>query len=224
MSRRSHYWMIVLLSFLGNRVAAEVYSFVDEDGVVHYTNVPTDSRYRRVDSNGKPIKPKSSAKPKNNGFSATALGAAVSTKIGQYDEYISEASKRFNIPEALIRAVMVVESAGNPGAISSAGAQGLMQMMPGTANEMGVEDPFNPRQSILGGTRYLRTLANTFDGDLVLTLAAYNAGHQAVFRYMDIPPISETQQYVRRVLQLYFHYKQHTPKPAIEPSQEKKTP
>jgi soluble lytic murein transglycosylase-like protein len=127
--------------------------------------------------------------------------------VTKYDDYILEASQRFNIPTPLIRAVMAVESAFNPAAVSHAGAQGLMQLMPTTAQEMGVEEPFDPRQNILGGTRYLRVLANSFDGDLVLTLAAYNAGHQAVFRHMDIPPFAETQQYVRHVLQLYFHYK-----------------
>jgi soluble lytic murein transglycosylase-like protein len=83
-----------------------------------------------------------------------------------------------------------------------------MQLMPATAHEMGVVDSFDPRQNIMGGTRYLRKLANQFDGDLVLTLAAYNAGQRAVKRHMDIPPYDETQRYVRRVLKLYYFYKQ----------------
>ena len=125
----------------------------------------------------------------------------------KFDDYIREASGRFNIPENLIRAVMAVESNFNPKAVSRVGAQGLMQLMPPTAAEMGVLDSFDPRQNILGGTRYLRTLANAFDGDLVLTLAAYNAGQNAVNRHMDIPPFAETQRYVRRVLKLYYYYK-----------------
>jgi len=120
---------------------------------------------------------------------------------------LQEASQRYNIPSFLIRAVMAVESNFRPDAISSAGAKGLMQLMPETAEEMGVSNIFDPRQNILGGTRYLRVLANTFNGDLVLTLAAYNAGHLAVVRHMDIPPFAETQRYVRRVLKLYYFYK-----------------
>ena len=93
-----------------------------------------------------------------------------------------------------------------------------MQLMPPTAAEMGVLDSFDPRQNVLGGTRYLRTLANAFDGDLVLTLAAYNAGHQAVTRHMDIPPYQETQQYVRRVLRLYYFFKKQARPQAVRAS------
>jgi soluble lytic murein transglycosylase-like protein len=179
---------------------AEVYKYIDQDGVVHYTNVPNDPRYKKI----------SSTRRTRAGFkSATRYTQIVIPKPAtEYNNFIQESSRRFNIPEPLIRAIMAVESANNPEAISEAGAQGLMQLMPKTAMDMGVQAVFDPRENILGGTRYLRTLANTFSGDLVLTLAAYNAGHQAVFRYMGIPPIDETQQYVRRVLHLYNYYKQ----------------
>lgn len=186
--------------FFVPQVRAETYSFTDEDGVVHFTNVPTDKRYRTVEPSGKKRGGKLT-KTKQR------LKAYVPRDVSKYDEYIREASKRFNIPVTLIRAVMAVESNFNPTAVSHAGAQGLMQLMPQTAEEMGVDDPFDPRKNILGGTRYLRVLANAFDGDLVLTLAGYNAGHQAVARHMDIPPFTETQRYVRRVLRLYYHYK-----------------
>ena len=182
-------------------IRAETYSFTDENGVVHFTNVPTDKRYQPVDSSGK----KKSKKRKTRKKHRSKLYRP--RNVSKYDEYIREASKRFNIPMPLIRAVVAVESNFDPTAVSHAGAQGLMQLMPKTAEEMGVDDPFDPRKNILGGTRYLRMLANAFDGDLVLTLAGYNAGHRAVSRYMDIPPFTETQRYVRRVLRLYYHYK-----------------
>jgi hypothetical protein len=208
---------LVVLGLSHGIAKAEVYTFTDEEGVVHFTNVPTDPRYRKMGSG------ESSGKKKQAGNSVNRQMLAP-VNVNVYDEYIQEASRRFNIPEALIRAVMGVESNFNPTAVSSAGAQGLMQLMPKTAEEMGVDDPFNPRQCVLGGTRYLRLLANTFDGDLVLTLAAYNAGHRAVFQHMDIPPFAETQQYVRKVLQLYYHYKRQATQVPPVATEEKKSP
>ncbi len=180
---------------------AEIYRFVDKDGVVHFTNVPTDDpRYKPVDGRGK-------AGRRNSRRKRAGRRVSLPNSATRYDVIVSEASRRFNIPRALISAVMAVESNFDPRAVSRAGAQGLMQLMPATAREMGVEDAFDPRQNILGGTRYLRVLANSFDGDLVLTLAAYNAGQEVVNRHMDIPPFQETQRYVRRVLRLYYSFK-----------------
>ncbi len=186
--------------FLSLEARAEVYKFVDEDGVVHFSNVPDDDRYFPVDFNGK-------RKGKRLRGKSHSRRRAKRKVLDEYDNYISEASLRFNIPQALIKAVIVVESNFNPDAVSHAGAKGLMQLMPKTAKQMGVKDIFDPRQNILGGTRYLRILANSYKGDLVLTLASYNAGQKVVDRHMDIPPIDETQRYVRRVLKLYFYFK-----------------
>jgi soluble lytic murein transglycosylase-like protein len=183
---------------------AEIYKFVDENGVVHFTNVPTDNRYQKMDSDSNRSKNKSSKTKLNHGQ------AFQLNKASQYDEYIKAASRRYTIPVELIKAVIAVESNFNPKAVSRVGAQGLMQLMPKTAKEMGVIDSFDPEQNILGGTRYLRLTANTFNGDLVLTLAAYNAGHRAVSKHMDIPPYAETQRYVRRVLKLYYYYKEQS--------------
>jgi soluble lytic murein transglycosylase-like protein len=205
------FWISLILSvgllFLGAPLArAETYSFVDEDGVVHFTNVPTDARYKRVG----PFKPKRSS-GKRAPFAGRKAGPIQHQLFKQYREHIQEASTRYSIPTTLIRAVMAVESNFNPKAVSSAGAMGLMQLMPQTASEMGVSDPYDPRQNILGGARYLRVMANQYSGDLVLTLAAYNAGHTHVSRYMDVPPFAETQDYVRRVLSLYAEYRDEDP-------------
>lgn len=125
-----------------------------------------------------------------------------------YDEYIREAARLYHLPEALIRAVIKVESNFDPRAVSPANAQGLMQMLPSTAERMMVTDIFDPRQNILGGSRYLRVLANTFNGNLQLTVAAYNAGEGAVARYGGIPPYAETQHYVVKVLEYYQVYRE----------------
>lgn len=128
-------------------------------------------------------------------------------RFSRYDSFIREGSLLYQIPEALIRAVIQVESNFDPRAVSPAGAHGLMQLMPATADAMMVEDIFDPRQNILGGTRYLRILANLFNGDLHLTIAGYNAGEGAVMRYGGIPPYAETQAYVVHVLEHYQKYR-----------------
>ncbi|MBW2263027.1 MAG: lytic transglycosylase domain-containing protein, partial [Deltaproteobacteria bacterium] len=110
------------------------------------------------------------------------------------------------IPEPLIRAVIRVESDYDPNVVSVCGAQGLMQLMPGTADRMGVEKPFDPRQNILGGVRYLRILANMFEGDVILTIAGYHAGEGNVVKYGGVPPFKTTVGYVKKVLKYYVQY------------------
>jgi len=124
-----------------------------------------------------------------------------------YDDLIREAAAKYDLEPALIRSVMRMESGFDPFAVSRVGAMGLMQLMPGTANGMGVRDAYNPRENILGGTRYLRVLANGFNGDLVLTTAAYNAGEGAVMRYGGVPPYDETRRYVQNVLRYYYAFR-----------------
>jgi hypothetical protein len=116
-----------------------------------------------------------------------------------YDDLIDEAATMYNLDPQLIRAVMRAESAFNPMVVSRAGAQGLMQLMPALAEEMGVDDPFDPRQNIMGGARYLRQLVDRHRGNIPLSLASYNAGPTAVARYKGIPPYRETRQYVKKI-------------------------
>lgn len=145
------------------------------------------------------------AKPKAKHVVMPQPGAA--KRATRYDDYIREAARLYRIPEALIRAVIKVESNFDPRSVSPANAHGLMQLLPSTAERMMVNDIFDPRQNILGGTRYLRILANTFNGNLQLTVAGYNAGERAVLRYGGIPPYEETQNYVVSVLSFYEAYR-----------------
>ncbi len=119
-----------------------------------------------------------------------------------YETLIQEAADLYNLDPALIRAVMRTESAFNPFVVSRVGAQGLMQLMPALAAEMGVRDSFDPRDNIMGGARYLRELLDRHCGDLKLALASYNAGPGAVARYGRVPPFRETQRYVKQIVEL----------------------
>ncbi len=135
------------------------------------------------------------------------VGKGVTIPRPEYAKYIFEACALYNVPVALAYAIVATESDFNPRAVSSAGAQGLMQLMPQTAREMSVVDPFDPEQNIAGGVRYVRFLADRFGGDLVRVIAGYNAGPEAVLRAGGIPPYAETQDYVRKVLSKYVAYK-----------------
>jgi Rod binding domain-containing protein len=133
----------------------------------------------------------------------------LSQKVGQWDTLIKEASARFNLDPALIAAVIAQESAGNPAATSSAGAKGLMQLIDDTADSMGVQQVYNPRENILGGSKYLRLMLDRFGGDTRLALASYNAGPGAVDRYQGIPPYRETQNYVESVMDYRQRFAAH---------------
>lgn len=132
-----------------------------------------------------------------------AAASRTRPSAAEIDTFVEEAAQQYSLDAALIRAVIGQESAGDARAVSRVGAQGLMQLMPATAKELGVTDPFDPRQNILAGSRYLRQMLDLFDQDVRLALAAYNAGPNAVRRHGGIPPYRETQDYVRRITRAY---------------------
>jgi soluble lytic murein transglycosylase-like protein len=188
-----------VLALFPGRAKAELYSFVDEQGVIHFTNIPNDPRYQ-------PLPVTTARNTYMWGDEVGSLRKIHRVDIIDYDEIIVAAARYYSLPPALIKAIVATESAYEATAISSQGAQGLMQLIPQTATEMYVHDPFDPRDNIYGGTRYLRILANRFGGDLRRTIAAYNAGPGKVEKANDVPPINETRLYVQRVLTLYKHY------------------
>jgi soluble lytic murein transglycosylase-like protein len=196
---------LAILALLGATLApagaraGTLYSFKDADGVWHFTNVPQDARYRRAGAY-------------SDGRRATTttrkvVARASLVRPATYDVHIRSAAEKYGIAPPLLKAVMAVESNFNPAAISEKGATGLMQLMPATARDMYVDDIFDPAQNIHGGERYLRFLQDRFGGDLEAVLAAYNAGPERVLKHGGaIPPIPETQAYVRKVLALYEEY------------------
>jgi soluble lytic murein transglycosylase-like protein len=195
--------MLVALILLPAATArADIYSFTDESGALHLSNVPVESRYRLQFSESKPTgEPKISP-------DATQVAARPAPTPGAWEALIQKTARAHSLEPALLHAVIRAESGYNPRAVSPKGAKGLMQLMPATARRYGVGDPYDPRQNLEAGARYLRDLLKLFNQDLRLALAAYNAGEQAVIRYhRRIPPFPETMHYVPKVLDWYRKYR-----------------
>ncbi len=181
--------------------AEDVYSYQDDEGVLHFSNAPSDARFRKVNrSAGSPMYKKATIQARARPI---VPAVATGTKLERFRDHVRLAAEKYKLPEKLLLAVMAVESNYDHRALSEKGAMGLMQLMPGTAKDMYVADAWDPAQNIEGGARYLRILANLYDGDVTKTLAAYNAGPEAVKRAGGVPNIPETQNYVRKVVALY---------------------
>ncbi len=176
--------------------AAAVYRYIDKQGRVYFTDKPEHSGYRKLVQTWKGWREPS--------FDARQFRA----NQRRFAPLLAEIAREQRLPDALVHAVVTAESAYDPDALSSAGAVGLMQLMPATARRFGVTNRNNPRDNVTGGTRYLRVLIDLFGNDLRLALAAYNAGENAVIRHgRKVPPYPETQRYVRKVLDYYRKYR-----------------
>lgn len=173
-----------------------IYRYVDEKGVIHFTNCPRDPKFKLYIRESR----------EDVGDDNHSSGISIRDS-NQYDPLISEFSKKYGVDFALIKAMIRAESGFNPFAVSRKGAKGLMQLMPQTALRMNVMDIFSPRENIEGGVRYFKYLLTLFNNDLRLALAAYNAGENLVLELRSIPPYQETIDYVKRVISFYQSYK-----------------
>jgi len=171
----------------------KIYTYVDADGIRHYTDVPDSNRYKLL-----------VLSPQDMTESGQRYDPQLLARATRYDSIIETAAVSAAVEPNLLRAVIVVESGFNSRAVSKRGAIGLMQLMPATATRFGVSNPFDPKQNVHAGARYLKFLIDRFGHDIRLALAAYNAGEEAVDRNGgQIPPFTETMAYVPRVLKIY---------------------
>ncbi|MFP5344592.1 MAG: lytic transglycosylase domain-containing protein, partial [Gammaproteobacteria bacterium] len=180
-----------------------IYKFVDENNVVHFTNMPNDSRYKLFWRERKSTPAKAAVNTELG-----ALGARTRANRARYTPMIESAAQTYQVDAALLHAVILAESGYNPDAVSAKGATGLMQLMPDTARRYGVTDRRDPSANIHGGTRYLRDLLKMFNNNIHLAVAAYNAGENAVIGNGNkIPPYPETKNYVAKVTGFYQQLK-----------------
>lgn len=188
--RASFFLVSVFFLFSAGSACADFYKFVDEEGVLHITNVPTSSKYRWMMEERK----------------APRITHNANIPGKKFEEIILSASAKYGVDPVLVKAIVKAESDFDSSAVSHVGARGLMQLMPETARLMGVTDAHDPEDNVEGGIRYLSKLLKMFNWKVPLAVAAYNAGENAVLKYGDIPPFSETRTYVKKVLHYYKVY------------------
>lgn len=172
--------------------AADIYKYVDENGVLHFTDTPISGGKMEL-----------FIKDRSNSKSSYSQDYRSYYTSDEFNDIIEEAASANNVSSSLIKAMIKVESNFNPNAVSPKGAKGLMQIMPGTMRDLNIENPFNPYENVMGGSKYIRDLLRRFNNELTLALAAYNAGPGMVEKYKNIPPFEETIGYVQKVL--HFH-------------------
>ncbi|GFO69288.1 lytic transglycosylase [Geomonas limicola] len=192
----THVLILALLTF-SVQAHADIYRYEDPDGTLHFTDAPTDKRFK--------VFMRDIKKDKKLRTAFKLPGYA--RDPAQFEPIILACSREFGVDSSLVKAVIHAESGYNPTAVSSKGAQGLMQLMPSTAKGLKVADSMDPGDNIRGGVRYLRFLLDTFKGNESLALAAYNSGLSKVAKYGGIPPYPETQQYVAKVLSYRNNYR-----------------
>jgi soluble lytic murein transglycosylase-like protein len=194
----SRLFPLTCLLLVAATARADIYSYTDANGTVHFSNVPDNKRYVMVLRT-----PREKSAPLGVGQSQNSA-----ENRQRFAPLVADAASRYQLDAALLHAVIATESAYNPRALSRKGAGGLMQLMPDTARRYGVSDMFDPAQNVQGGARYLSDLMQMFNQDLNLALAAYNAGENAVLRHGNrIPPYAETQAYVPKVMGYYQQYR-----------------
>jgi len=198
-TRAVHCLSVVFLFALitASPAKADIYRYVDEDDIIHFTDAPTDKRFKVFMRDLKKDK-----------ILRTKLKYASSVNPAEFEQLIKNCSDKYGVNSCLVKAVIHAESGYNPNAVSSKGASGLMQLMPATAKSLKVADRFNPKDNVEGGVKYLRFLLDTFRGDVSLAVAAYNAGLSNVAKYGGIPPFNETRTYVNRVLSYMKSYEE----------------
>lgn len=180
--------LVAMTFFVMPDTRADIYIYIDSQGVMHFTNTPTSSNFKLYMREA-PSRPNTWHNNRS------------------YDDVIAEAADRTGLSFSLLKAVIHVESYFDPRAVSKKGALGLMQIMPANLSLLEIGDPFDPWENIMGGANYLKAMLEQFDGQLPLALAAYNAGPTVVARYNDIPPFQETREYVQKVLRFFNFYK-----------------
>jgi len=187
---RPYQLLIFVLLLLPLTAAADIYKYEDPEGVLHFTDAPTDRRFKVFMRDIK----------KDRQLRTTFRLTECARNPAEFDQIINSCAVQYGVDRSLVKAVIHAESGYDPNAVSSKGASGLMQLMPNTARSLKVVNTFDPADNIRGGVRYLKFLLDTFKGDVTLALAAYNAGLSRVAQYGGVPPYAETRNYVAKVL------------------------